>query len=104
MRLAVLLVVFVAFTAWSLTVVAGQGFASLLSLVGREPWAAQLLVDLCLALVVAWSWLRHDARTRGITAWPYQVATVAVGSVAVLAYLIHRELAGRRLPAARVRT
>jgi len=101
MRLAALLVVFVAFTAWSLTVLAGQGLGGFFSLVGREPWAAQLLVDLSLSLVVAWSWLRHDARTRGITAWPYMVATVALGSVAVLAYLLHRELAGRRLPAAR---
>jgi hypothetical protein len=103
MRLAVLLVVFVSFTAWTLTIVAGQGFAGLFSLLGREPWAAQLLVDLSLSLLVAWSWLRHDARARGIAAWPYLVATVAVGSVAVLAYLIHRELAGRRLPAAGVR-
>jgi hypothetical protein len=102
MRLAVLLVVFVAFTAWSVSILAGQGLGGLSMLLGREPWAAQLLVDLALALVVAWSWMRHDARARGIPAWPYMVATAAVGSVAVLAYLIHRELAGRRLPAASV--
>lgn len=103
MRLAVLLAVFLGFTTWSLTIVAGQGLGGLVSLVGREPWAAQLLVDLSLSLLVAWSWLRHDARTRGLTAWPYMVATVAVGSVAVLAYLIHRELAGRRTAAAAAR-
>lgn len=96
MRLAVLVVLFVAFTGWSLSVVVGSGPVGFISLAGREPWAAQMLVDLSIALFVAWSWLRHDAKARGIPAWPYVIATLAVGSIGVLAYLIHRELVGRR--------
>mgnify|MGYP006920616387 CR=1 FL=1 len=49
-----------------------------------------------IALFVAWSWLRHDARERGIPATPYRVASALLGSPAVLAYLIHRELRARR--------
>lgn len=94
MRLAVLVVAFLAFTGWSLSVAMGSGPLGFVTLAGREPWAAQMLVDLSLALFVAWSWLRHDAKAHGIAAWPYLVATLALGSIAVLAYLIHRELKG----------
>ncbi|MBL8940835.1 MAG: hypothetical protein JNM69_40200 [Archangium sp.] len=98
MRLAVLVVVFLAFTGWSMSVVIGSGPIGFISLAGREPWAAQMLVDLSIALFVAWSWLRHDAKAHGIAAWPYIVGTLAVGSIAVLAYLIHRELKPRLAP------
>jgi len=29
-----------------------------------------------------------DARRRGVTAWPWVVATIALGSIAPLAYLV----------------
>ncbi len=96
MRLVVLVAVFVVFTGWSCTIIATQGFWGLASVLSREPWSQQLFVDLSISLIVAWSWLRHDARARGIAAWPYIVGTLAVGSISVLAYLIHRELVGRR--------
>lgn len=95
MRLAVLVVLFLAFTGWTLSVVASSGPIGFIPLLGREPWAAQMFVDLFIALFVAWSWLRHDAKARGIPAVPYFIGTLAFGSIAVLAYLIHRELKGR---------
>ncbi len=94
MRLVSLIVLFVVFTGWSLSVVASQGFTGFLTLSAREPWAAQMLVDLTISLLVAWSWLRPDARARGINPWPYLLATLPLGSIAVLAYLIHREWVG----------
>lgn len=94
MRLAVLVVIFLAFTGWSLSVVIGSGPIGFVSLAGREPWAAQMLVDLSIALFVAWSWLRHDAKAHGIPAVPYIIGTITLGSIGVLAYLIHRELKG----------
>lgn len=96
MRLIILVVVFVAFTVWSSTVAFSHGLLGFLTLAAREPWAAQMLVDLFLSFFVAWSWLRHDAKERGIAAWPYIVGTLALGSIGTLAYLIHRELVGRR--------
>lgn len=96
MRLPVLVVVFVAFLAFSVFVTVNDGYTGFIDLALRERWGLQVILDLCISLVVAWAWLRHDAKERGITAWPYQVATIFVGSLAVLAYLMHRELAGKR--------
>lgn len=96
MRLPVLLAVFVVFVAYSVTVIATDGPVGFLTLAWRERWAMQMLVDLALALSVAWVWLRRDAAARGLPAWPYQLATVALGSVGVLAYLVHREVVARR--------
>lgn len=96
MRLAVLIVVFVAFTSWSFFIVATQGVGAIVPLLVREPWAAQFFVDLSIALLVAWSWLRPDAKRHGIPAVPYIIGTIALGSISVLAYLIHREFAARR--------
>jgi hypothetical protein len=95
MRLLILVVVFTLFTGWSLTVVESQGLFGFLTLSAREPWAAQMLIDLSISLFIAWSWLRVDAREKGIVAWPYIAATVGVGSIGVLAYLIHREFNAR---------
>jgi len=88
-------VVLVAFGAFSTWVVASYGYFGFLRLAGNEPWALQMLLDLVIALSVAIGWMRGDARHRGITVWPYVVATVALGSIGVLAYLASRSLARR---------
>lgn len=95
MRLAALSAVLVTFVIWSLVLVTPEGLPGLWALLAR-PWGQQVFVDLCISLVVAWTWLVPEARARGIAAWPYVVATPWVGSVAVLAFLVHRELAGRQ--------
>lgn len=99
MRLPILVAVFVAFTGWSISVAVSHGPIGFLTLALREPWAMQMLIDLAISLFVAWSWLRHDARERGINPVPYMIGTAFLGSPVVLAYLIHRELK-RRAPAA----
>jgi hypothetical protein len=55
---------------------------------------AALDLTIALSLVLAWMW--RDARERGATFWPYALATLALGSVGPLAYLIRREGARRR--------
>lgn len=95
MHLAVLVVVWAAFTAWSFTIIASHGLLGFLTLAGREPWAAQMLVDLAIALFVSLSWVRSDAKERGIAAWPYIIATVTFGSMGLLPYFIHRQLVRR---------
>jgi hypothetical protein len=47
-----------------------------------------VLVDLTIALTLVLSWLLNDARKRGIAASPYVVATLLLGSVGPLAYLL----------------
>lgn len=87
MRFLIYLAVLIAFTAYSVTVVLGHGYLGFLTLAWREPWAMQMLLDLCIALSVATGWLIQDARRRGVNPWPFVGLVVAAGSVGVLAYL-----------------
>jgi hypothetical protein len=80
--------VLAAFGAFSVWVVAGHGFTGFLSLVRREPWGLQMLLDLGIALSFAIGWMRHDAKKRGIKAWPYVALTIATGSIGVLIYFV----------------
>ncbi len=84
---AILLAGFGAFSIW---VVATRGYTGFLDLAGRERWGLQMLLDLVIALSFAFSWVRRDARVRGIAAWPYAIATVLLGSIGILAYCVRR--------------
>lgn len=87
-----LLMILVPFTAYSLFVIAKNGYFGFLTLAAREPWAMQMLLDLLIALFLVGSWIRRDARERGIPAAPYLVALPFVGSIAALGYLVHRSV------------
>ncbi|MEZ4362041.1 MAG: hypothetical protein R3B48_17775 [Kofleriaceae bacterium] len=87
--------VLLAFTAFSLWVCAVDGPLGFLSLVRREPWGLQLLLDLAIAAYLTLTWMVRDARQRGIRAWPYVLATTFIGSIGLLSYLVHRGLAAR---------
>jgi hypothetical protein len=84
---AVVLAVFGAFSIW---VGVTQGYFGFVALAGREWWALQMLIDLVIALSFVVGWMAGDARKRGITIWPYVVATVVLGSIGVLAYCVRR--------------
>lgn len=88
--LAVILADFSALTAYAIYQVGYVGFFESLfgSIVG-----IQLFVDLVIALSVVMAWMWRDARERGVSAAPYIVATLLLGSVGPLAYLIGRERA-----------
>lgn len=93
-RLAlVVLVPFVAFTVW---VMQRGGPVGFVPLVMREPWGAQVFVDLVIACVLALGALVPDARSRGLRAWPWCVATALVGSIGLLGYYAYRDLAAPR--------
>jgi hypothetical protein len=47
-------------------------------------------VDLLIALVLILAWMADDARERHVSALPYLIVTVALGSVGPLFYLIRR--------------
>lgn len=96
LRIALLLLVFAAFTAYTVSVMVGHGVVGFVLLAGREPWALQLLLDLLLMLALFAGWTLRDARARGLPAWPYAILVLVMGSMGALAYLVHRELAGRR--------
>ena len=90
-RLLAFSTVFLAFSAWSTTIVVEHGYFGFLRLAATEPWGGQMFVDLVIALSLVFAWLRRDAAKHGIAAWPYFLVTLALGSIGPLAYLVHRE-------------
>ena len=89
-------IVLAGFGAFSIWVVATQGYFGFLGLAGREPWGLQMLLDLVIALSVAFGWMRSDARRRGISTWPFLIATIVLGSIGILAYCVRRAAAPAR--------
>lgn len=94
-RIPLALVVFVVFTVYSLIVVANHGLSGLIDTHAEGGWAIQILLDLVLALTMFWVVAAPDARARGINFWPYLVLTPLLGSIAPLAYFVHRSLRRR---------
>jgi len=82
---AVVLLPFAVFSSW---VVWRHGYLGFLSLARAEPWALQMLLDLVIACTIAIGWMRADARRNGVNALPYVIATLALGSIGPLAYLV----------------
>ncbi|MCB9765647.1 MAG: DUF2834 domain-containing protein [Alphaproteobacteria bacterium] len=89
-RLVVYLVVLISFTVYSSYVTFQEGYWGFLHLALRERWAMQVLLDLCIALTLLWGPMKRDAQKHGINFWPYLLATPLLGSIAPLAYMVHR--------------
>ncbi len=92
---AVTLAVFGGFSAW---LVLEEGYFGFVTLAAREGWALQMLIDLAIALFLFTPVMVRDARARGIVAWPFVVATIALGSIGALLYYVVRELKARGQP------
>jgi fatty acid desaturase len=60
----------------------------------------QVLSDLVIVCVLALLWMVRDAKTSGVTPWPFVVLTLAAGAFGPLFYLVAREVkAGSRVAA-----
>ncbi|MDP2340835.1 MAG: DUF2834 domain-containing protein [Deltaproteobacteria bacterium] len=92
MRLPILIVVFLVFTIWSTTIGIEHGPVGFLTMAAKGGWELQVFLDLVIALSLFSIWLKRDARALGIASWPWMLATLTLGSVGALAYLIYREL------------
>ncbi|PKL16831.1 MAG: DUF2834 domain-containing protein [Spirochaetae bacterium HGW-Spirochaetae-5] len=53
--------------------------------------AAQVFVDLIIALVLFMVWMWRDAKSTGRNPWPWIILTMLTGSIAPLIYLITRK-------------
>lgn len=98
-RVALSVVAFVAFTAYTLFVAVNHNLLGFLDDHAKGGWSLQIFVDLVMAAISFWIVAVPDARSRGITVWPYVVLTPFLGSIALLAYFVHRsvrELRGAR--------
>lgn len=91
MRLVFAVLLFLAFTGYSVGVLVVEGPLAFLELTPRG-WAVQLFTDLVIACGFGFAWLVPDAKKRGLNPWPYVAATFALGSIATLAYLVRREV------------
>jgi hypothetical protein len=110
-KIAVPLTILVLFTAVSLWLVAGEHPFGYLMMARDQPWGAQVLLDLVIACSLFLGWMRRDARARGLPVVPYFVATLFLGSIGALAYLVHRGLRAQKetagppeAPAVKMRT
>jgi len=80
---------FLDFLALNVWVVAAGSWAELVRYFTHlGPFGVLGAVDLSLALTMGIAWMWTDARKKGVSPWPYAVATVATGSLGLLAYLV----------------
>lgn len=98
-KLVLPLVAFLGFTVYSVLVALEHGPLGFVSLAWVGGWTTQVLLDLVLALTGFLVLAGPDARSRGINLWPFAIATIALGSVGMLAYFVRRQLGELRQPA-----
>jgi hypothetical protein len=91
------LLVLVPFTAFTAFVVIDEGLPGLLAVL-KSGWGQQFFVDLAIAFTLFFLWMVPDARRRGLPAGPFVLATLALGSIGALIYLVVRSLVAPRDP------
>jgi hypothetical protein len=75
---------FVLLSAWATWEV---GYLGIFAAALNGPGEMQIFADLCVALTFACGWLRADAAQRGVNPWPWVVAVLPTGSLALVAYV-----------------
>ncbi len=56
----------------------------------HSPAGWQVFADLVVALILLLTWLIPEAKSKGINPWPWVVATLFLGSIGPLGYLIYK--------------
>ena len=90
-RLLLAIVALLGFTVYTVIVAVEHDLLGFLASHQEGGWALQVFIDLTIATLGFWLLALPDAKRRGITAWPYALAAPLTGSIALLAYLVHRE-------------
>jgi len=85
--LTVILCNFAALTGYA---VYQYGYLGFFEQVTANAATVTALADLVIALSLVIAWMVRDARARGVSALPYVVLTLLLGSVGPLLYLIRR--------------
>ena len=85
--LSAALIVLLAMDAYSVYL---YGYVGFFRMVLANFAGVTAFVDLLIALVLIIVWMGDDARQRNVSAVPYLVLTIALGSIGPLLYLIRR--------------
>jgi hypothetical protein len=88
--LGIVLADFTALTGYAVYL---HGYAGFFELITANLATVTVFVDLCIALSLVAVWMWRDARDRGLSAVPYLLLTLALGSIGPLLYLIRRQSA-----------
>ena len=96
MRIALLSLVLVVFVALEIAAIAAFVYLGVFEAMASNDATRLAFLDLVIALGLVLIWMKQDAGERALAFWPYAVATVALGSVGPLAYLLYRELHAAR--------
>jgi hypothetical protein len=91
-RLLALAAVIVGFGALSTVALLDVGYWGILEPHFKSWGAAQVFTDLVILAVLSCIWMVNDARKRGVSAWPFVLVTLALGSFGPLLYLVAREI------------
>ena len=83
-------VVLVAFLIFSVYVVYHYGYIGLFEQALANAATIQVFLDLTIALSLVTIWMWFDARERGVSAVPYILLTLTLGSIGPLVYLVRR--------------
>jgi hypothetical protein len=86
-----LAVVMIPFLVLSGFAVAQHGFSGIFAVAWSSTAGAQVFADLCIALFIAFGWIREDALRRGLNPLPWMIAAPFLGSISPLFYLVYRE-------------
>jgi uncharacterized membrane protein len=99
-RLAALIAVILAFGALTAMALMETGYTGIFTMHMQSFAGMQVLSDLVIVCVLAIIWMVRDAKTSGVTPWPFVVLTLAAGAFGPLFYLVAREVkAGARVAA-----
>ncbi|HET9205210.1 MAG TPA: DUF2834 domain-containing protein [Burkholderiaceae bacterium] len=85
---ALLITVTTAFTAFTFWVLAQTGLVGFYEQLLSTPAGMQVFADIAIALVLVLAWMWRDAAHSGRRFWPYAIATLALGSIGPLLYLL----------------
>ena len=94
-RTLITLVVGLPFAAFSTWVTLTQGYIAIFEVATLSPAAAQVFADLGVSLMLLLTYIGRECRERGEAVWPWVLATLALGSLAPLAYFGWRAVAER---------
>ncbi len=93
-----LVLLFADFVGLTVYALATEGLVGIVELVTASAWGVQITFDLVIALTIVLFWMVKDAREREISVAPFVIATLCLGSIGPLAYLIRREVFKGRAP------